>query len=432
MTPAPERVSAVGGTRTVPAPDPIATDYLLLGLRLDQHLPGLVDAYYGPADVKARVDMEQLRAPSRLREDVASLADLVTREVDEQDRKEWLTAQLHALDAHALALAGEPLPYPAYVKRCMGFAPRRHKDTVFDAAASAIDALLPGRGSVAERLEAWDRELEVPVDRLPSVAEWLVDRFRERARRDFGLPDGESLRVSIVRDKPWIAYNSYEGGRRSRIDINVDLPVTVPDLVDTIAHETYPGHHLEQSWKEADLVDRRHWLEVSMVLTNTPEGPVSEGLARYGTRLASPLEERADLLVELFETAGLAIAADRIAADRIAAREIAERAVALVGPRAILDGAVDEAALRRHADGRSHKEVLAYLRAVGRCSPEVAAKRLEFIEDPLFRLYVFAYEEGEKLVARWVETGEAPDRLGRFGRLLHEQVTPGRLRAGMD
>jgi hypothetical protein len=427
MTPAPERVSAVGGTRSVPAPDPIATDYLLLGLRLDQHMPGLVDAYYGPADAKARVDMEQLRAPNRLRDDVASLADRVAREIDQPDRREWLTAQLHALDAHARALAGEPLPYTDYVERCMGFAPRRHDDATFDEAAAAIDQLLPGKGSVAERLEAWDRELEVPVDRLPSVAEWLVERFRERARRMLGLPDGESLRVSIVRDQPWIAYNWYEGGRRSRIDINVDLPVTAPDLVVTIAHETYPGHHLELSWKEADLVDHGHRLESSMVLTNTPEGPVSEGLARYGTRLASPLEERADLLVELFEKADLAVGANRTAA-----REIAERAVALVGPRNILDAAVDEAALRRHADGRSHKDVLTYLRKVGRFAEDVAAKRLEFIEDPLSRLYVFAYEEGEQLIARWVETGEAPDRVGRFGRLLHEQVTPGRLRASLD
>ena len=285
MTPAPQRVSAVGGTRTVPAPDPIATDYLLLGLRLDQHIPGLVDAYYGPADTKARVDMEQLREPSRLREDVASLADRVAREIDEQDRKEWLTAQLHALDAHVLALAGEPLPYPEYVERCMGFAPRRHDAAVFDAAASAIDALLPGKGSVAERLEAWDHQLEVPIDRLPSVAEWLVERFRERARRDFGLPEGESLRVSIVRDQPWIAYNSYEGGRRSRIDINVDLPVTAPDLVVTIAHEAYPGHHLELSWKETDLVDRRHQLESSMLL--------DEHARRPGQRRAGPLRDQA-------------------------------------------------------------------------------------------------------------------------------------------
>ncbi len=58
-------VPAVGGTRKVPAPDPIATEYLLLGLRLDQRIPGLVDGYFGPAELKARVDTEQLRAAGR-------------------------------------------------------------------------------------------------------------------------------------------------------------------------------------------------------------------------------------------------------------------------------------------------------------------------------------------------------------------------------
>jgi hypothetical protein len=35
-----ELVPAVGGTGLVPAPDPIARDYLLLVLRLDQCIPG--------------------------------------------------------------------------------------------------------------------------------------------------------------------------------------------------------------------------------------------------------------------------------------------------------------------------------------------------------------------------------------------------------
>jgi hypothetical protein len=43
MTVSPGLVPAVGGTRLVPAPDPVAADYILLGLRLDQHIPGLVE-----------------------------------------------------------------------------------------------------------------------------------------------------------------------------------------------------------------------------------------------------------------------------------------------------------------------------------------------------------------------------------------------------
>jgi hypothetical protein len=424
MTSPPPLIPAVGGTRLVPAPDPIATDYLLLGLRFDQHMPGLIDSYYGPADLKARVDTEQLRSPQGLIDDVASLVERVGAEVDAPDRRDWLTAQLRALDAHARALAGTPLPYPEYVERCMGFAPRRHDDAEFDAAVAAVDDLLPGPGSIADRLAAWDRQIEIPVDRLPSVAAWLLERFRERAARDLGLPDGETTKLSIVRDRAWIAYCWYLGGRRSRLQINVDLPVTAPDLVVTLGHEAYPGHHLEGAWKEADLVDGAHRLEASMMLTNTPEGPVSEGLARYGTRFASPLDERPDLILELFDRAGLTVTGDPAAA-----RQMADRAVGLIAPRDVLDAATDEAALRLHADGGGREDVLAYLRDVGRYPDDVAAKRFEFIDDPLTRLYVFAYDQGEELVARWVETAEAPDQVGRFGRLLHEQVTPGRLLA---
>ncbi len=76
-----ERLPAVGGGRTVPAPDPIARDYILLGLRLDQHIPGLVDGYFGPAELKATVDLEQVRSPARLRDDAAELRGRLGTEV---------------------------------------------------------------------------------------------------------------------------------------------------------------------------------------------------------------------------------------------------------------------------------------------------------------------------------------------------------------
>ena len=75
MTGTRERTMAVGGQRQVPVPDPIARDYLLLALRLDQHLPGLVDAYFGPADLKAQTELEPERSPARLAEDAAALRD---------------------------------------------------------------------------------------------------------------------------------------------------------------------------------------------------------------------------------------------------------------------------------------------------------------------------------------------------------------------
>ena len=78
----------------------------------------------------------------------------------------------------------------------------------------------------------------------------------------------------------------------------------------------------------------------------------------------------------------------------------------------------------RHADGRSHDEVLAWLEQVGRFAPAVAAKRLEFIEHPLWRTYVFVYHEGEALLRDWLDAVPEPERPARFGRLLREQLTP--------
>ena len=64
----------------------------------------------------------------------------------------------------------------------------------------------------------------------------------------------------------------------------------------------------------------------------------------------------------------------------------------------------------RHADGARHDEVLAWLERVGRFAPRSPPKRLEFIEHPLWRTYVFVYHEGEALLRRWLEAVPEADR----------------------
>src|SRR4029078_7653548 len=147
---------AAGGQRHVPAPDPVARDYLLLGLRLDQHIPGLVDAYFGPADLKARVDIESLRAPAALPDDAHALRARLPDEVPEPDRRDWLDAQLVALATHARAIAGEELPYEDQLKRSLAWRAVRREQAQFDDAAATLDGLVPGPEPLGDRLAAWD------------------------------------------------------------------------------------------------------------------------------------------------------------------------------------------------------------------------------------------------------------------------------------
>jgi hypothetical protein len=414
------RVPAVGGERTVPAPDPVAADYLLLALRLDQHVPGLVDGYLGPAALKAQVDTGSLASPERLRADAVALRARLADEVPDDGRRRWLAAQLVAVEAHARALAGDPLPYEAHVAACFDFAPTRTPEAVFEAAADALDLLLPGEGPLPGRIAAWDAAFTVPVERLQTVIDALLARFRERAERLFGLPDGEGLAVSLVRGQPWSGYNWYDGGLRSRVDLNLDLPIRVSDLLAVLPHETYPGHHLEHAWKEAFLVERERRLEHAVLLINAPECLLSEGLADLGRRFAVPAAEEEDLLQETYRLAGLPIAADRAAA-----RDAARRQVAISRALADVRGVAGNAALMLHADGVPRDEVLAYLRRYLLATPERAAKRLEFIEHPLWRTYVFVYFEGERLLRRWLERVPEPEQAARFRRLLGEPFTPG-------
>ena len=103
-----------------------------------------------------------------------------------------------------------------------------------------------------------------------------------------GCPTARTCGSRSSTDQPWSGYNWFDGGRRSRVDINTDLPVRATDLIHVVAHETYPGHHLEHAWKEADLVDARGRLEASVLLINTPECLISEGLADVGRRVRGP------------------------------------------------------------------------------------------------------------------------------------------------
>jgi hypothetical protein len=347
--------------------------------------------------------------------------------VVDTDRRDWLTHQLIALRTQAEILAGGTLPYLVHVTRLFAWTPERRDDALFAAAAADLGSLLPGSGPLAERLEAWDDQFVVPVERLRDVVDWLVGRFRDRAAVSFGIPSGEELQVRLVTDRQWSGYNWYDGGLRSRVDINTDLPVRAADLLHTVAHETFPGHHLEHAWKESALVDGAGRVESSVILINTPECLISEGLADLGFDFAVPPAEEPELLVELYDRAGLPIAADPATA-----RDAAERAAAMRAPRRRLGQVRGNAALLRHADGASHEEALAYLERVGHYARSISEKRLEFIEHPLWRTYVFVYHEGEALLRRWLEAVPEADRAARFGRLLREQLSPPAIAAEIE
>ena len=397
--------------------DDLAREYLLVALGVGRLQEGVVDAYYGPPDIAAEAASRQHDA-AQLVAAAAHVRELAAADPDPQ-RARWLDAQLLGLETLARRIGGEEMDYVDEVERCFDARPSATPGAVYGAAHDALDELLPAGPDLRTRLDTRNQRLTIPPERLPEISEWLITQVRAASDRYFTAPAGESLTVSLVADKPWSGYNWYEGNLRSRVEVNTDLPVRASGLIGLMTHETFPGHHLEHALKEQRLAREQGRAEATVMLINTPEAFVSEGLADLGGRYTIEHELWQQLFAEICERAGIELDPGGPARER-AVNE------ALEGLRPVSA----DAALLLHHERRPREEVLSFMRETGLLTPERAAKSLEFVEHPLWRTYVFCYSGGESLLTTWCAAGGDLDgQRARFMRLLTEQLTPSAMAA---
>jgi hypothetical protein len=377
----------------------IVERYLLLGLRLDRHVDGTVDAYFGPAELSERVRSEPLTDASALAADAEWLLDAL--------EDGWLRDQVAGLHTFAGVLAGESLSYADEVERCYGVRPAFTDEAVFAAEHESLERLLPGAGSLAERYDRWRTTSLVPTERVGELVTAITAAAREQTRALVDLPEGEGFEVAVVTGQPWLAFNAYLGDLQSRIDVNTDLPHSAYDMLHLAIHEGYPGHHAERCIKEQLLVRERGMLEESIVLVPTPQSLVAEGIAELGPALL--LEgDGGEALAAVAGDAGLPVdLAHSLAVDRAA------------GSRRWVQV---NAALMLHEQGAGEAEVRAYLERWGLMTPELSAHLIRFMNESTSRSYVITYPAGQALCRSWVDGDPS-----RVPRLLCEQVRVGEL-----
>jgi hypothetical protein len=371
-----------------------AERYLRLGLQLGRHVEGIVDAYFGPPELAAAVEAEPPVDPQAL----VSAAEALLDELDDG----WLRDQVVGLRTYAGVLAGESGSYADEVEGCYGVRPTYTDEAVFTAAHERLEELLPGDGPRAERYERWQDSIRVPTEQVEETVAAVIEEARAWTRGLVELPDGESVVLETVRDKPWLAFCEYLGGFRSRIAVNVDLPTSGIELLQLTIHETYPGHHAERCTKEHLLVRGRGLVEETLVLVPTPQSLVTEGIAEFAPEML--LEGNGGAaLAAIVHDAGIELDLDHaLAVDR-----------ALKPCR----WAEVNAALMLHADGATKRDIQAYLERWGLMTPKLASHLVRFLTEPTSRNYVITYPAGRELCRSYV-AGE-PER---FRRLLTEQV----------
>jgi len=392
----------------------VGEEFTKLALAIDQHMPGYVDSYFGPDEWMAQAKQAgKLPLPELTKKADHLAMDLTQADGLNLQRRDFLARQVAAMQMSLRLLSSEKVSLTEEVHGLYDVQPEWKDESNFEEAHKEWNKALPPGNSLPERMQAWSRSLEIPVEKAQEILPIIIKRLRDLTRQKFYLPAGENFSLQFVSDQPWSAYNWYLGGFQSRIDFNTDLPTKVSALAGLVAHEGYPGHHTELSIKEAKLIQEKKYYEHTLTLINSPACVIAEGIATTALETVLTEAELEDWYrEEILPLAGMThIDAKRLIDIGNASRRLS----ALTG----------NAAFMLHDQQKSEDEISQYVQKYGLRTEKEAKQTIKFISNPLYRSYTFTYHIGYDLLEELFAHG---DREAYFKRLLEEPVTPNQVR----
>jgi hypothetical protein len=369
-----------------------------------KHEPELVENYYGPPEAVAAVEAEEPVEPARLVAEAESLLADLEQDDLEPKRSAWIAGQTRSLLTIARRLDGEVLSYADEVEGTFGIRPVWYDEAEYEHAHQLLDQALPGSGDVRARYARWFEATVVPPEKLLPVLESVTEELRALSEAVVGLPKGEAVELELVSGQRWSGFNRNLGDLRGRISINSDFPFQGGDLAYFLAHEAYPGHHVDGAWKEQVLFCERGQLEEALTLYASPEAVLAEGVAELAIDVVTD-DGGQELNARHLRVLGIDFDA-----------ELGRKVFAA---RRLLRSMTSNLVLLRHERCASLDEVRDYARRWS-LQPEVRIERMvRSIAERPFAGYAHCYPEGRRLCAAFVGGDPA-----RFKRLLVEQLLP--------
>ena len=130
----------------------IAERYVRLALATEAHVPGNVDAYYGPPEWREQIaaagtcDIDELIAETEALAEALAAADM------EQQRKDFLEPQVRAIRTTLHRAQGEPMTMTTEVEAIFDVRPTWTDEAIFEEGHRVLDELLPAGGTLTERM----------------------------------------------------------------------------------------------------------------------------------------------------------------------------------------------------------------------------------------------------------------------------------------
>jgi len=396
--------------------DEAAQDYVHLVLEIGAHEKDFVDAYFGPPEW--RVDAEahprnisELKAEADRIQSTLSALDTSAQQPMERRRNAWLKANVASARSRLDIIEGVRFRFREEATRLFALTPELRPLESYDPVLERIEALLPGSGPLAERVEAFRNRYVIPSNRLDAVMGAAIAECRRRTLAHIQLRANEHFKMEFVTRHSWGAYNWYQGGNQSLIQVNTDLPIFIDRAVQLGCHEGYPGHHVQGIYNERQYRERG-LIEFSVAPLYGPTSALNEGGADFGVDLAFPHEERIRFeATALYPLAGLdPSTAPVYGALREALHDLSGASLTIAAM--YLDGEIDRV------------RALELTQRYQLISRERTERSLTFTEQ--YRSYVINYSAGKELISAYVHHAGQDEvaHWATYERILSELMLP--------
>lgn len=277
----------------------VALDYIEICFELEKHFPGLVDAYFGPEAIRLRIEEGEKVPPVTVSARIDSLESQLAADIIDEDRTDFLLMQFTALKTIARMINGETFGFLEETAFLYDIQPVKVPESRYKEALDMIDKALPGTGPLAARLEGFRKQLTILQDKVFELFSKAAEIARNKVQSILPMPGSETFDPELVNDKPWSGYNWFKGKSHSLIQLNVDLPRRVDQLIPLMTHEGYPGHHTELTMREKLLYQDKGYLEYSIYPLYSPMSAISEGYSDLGAEILFSDKETVDFIKDV-------------------------------------------------------------------------------------------------------------------------------------
>ena len=389
--------------------------FLLLALRIDKHVEGYVDFYYGPERLRQTVDCESLTAPNTLLDDSNDLIKQLGSQGFDKERVRYIEKLLVAMKTSIEILIGSPITVKDQISRLYDVSLQPVNESKLYDLKKELSMAYGISGSLEARMKELRIRRKVAKSDVFDLFKKALEIVKNRTNELFTnfLPKNETIIIDLVEKKKenevkWSYYNWYLGNYSSRIEVNPSYDIYWSSLLSAAAHEGYPGHHTEFAFKEQYLFRELSQFEHSILFLNSPKLIISEGIANLAINMLYSYRDQAEISFREF-------------CRKKPKEDSLDSITNQYSVRKKLDLFLYNLAYHALIDEWSNEQLVRYATSFEILSKENIDNRIKFLSNPVQATTAFSYSIGRNLIID--KYGEFPS-IDNFFDLLTKPTLP--------